>query len=67
MSNISNQHDAHLYVQANESGNASMLIAPPVSCWEAGRWELTRASIRRSSTSSMHRPKTSPPNDDRRC
>ena len=44
MSNISKQHDGDLDIQTNEIRNLSMLIAPTISCWEAGRWELTRAS-----------------------
>ncbi len=48
MSNISNQNDGHLDVQTNETRNVSMLITPPISCWEAGRWELTRARLQRS-------------------
>jgi hypothetical protein len=49
MSNISNQHDGHLDVQTNETCNVSTLITPLVSCWEAGRWELTKARLQRSS------------------
>jgi hypothetical protein len=65
MPNTSNQHERHLCVQMNETWNASMLVALPVSCWEAGRWELTRAMLR--TNSDMHRPEPSPPHDDRRC
>jgi hypothetical protein len=53
MSNISNQHDGKLDMQTNETGNVSMLIAPTISCWEAGRWELTRARLQRSSVASL--------------
>jgi len=56
MSTISDQltEDVH----TTGGGNASMLVAPTVSCWEAGRWELTRATLRRNSTS-VHRPQPS--------
>jgi hypothetical protein len=53
MSNISNQHDGNLDTQTNETRNVSMRIAPTISCWEAGRWELTRATLQRSSDASL--------------
>ena len=53
MSNISKQHDGDLDIQTNEIRNVSMLIAPTISCWEAGRWELTRARLQRSSDASL--------------
>ena len=53
MSNISKQHDGDLDIQTNEIRNLSMLIAPTISCWEAGRWELTRARLQRSSDASL--------------
>jgi hypothetical protein len=45
MSNISTQRDGRGCEQTNESGNAPMLIAPSVSCWETWRWEVIRASM----------------------
>jgi hypothetical protein len=53
MSNISNQHDGDLDMHTNETRNVSMLITPTISCWEAGRWELTRARLQRSSNASL--------------
>ena len=44
MSNISTQRDGRGCEQTDESGNAPMLIAPSVSCWETWRWEAIRAS-----------------------
>jgi hypothetical protein len=52
MSNNSNQHDGNLDMQANETPNVSMPAAPTISCWEAGRWQLTRARLQRSSDAS---------------
>jgi hypothetical protein len=63
MSNISNHLDEHLYVHTNESESASMLVAPLISCWETGRWELIRAELRSRAMSSMHRSELSPPNE----
>ena len=59
MSTISNQPGGDYGVHTTQCGNASMLLAPAVSCWEAGRWELTRSSLRRNSTS-VQRPEPSP-------
>jgi hypothetical protein len=53
MSNISNRHDGNLDIHTNETRNVSVLMAPPISCWEAGRWELTRARLQRSSDASL--------------
>jgi hypothetical protein len=61
MSKISNQHDEQLCRQTNETGNVSTLISPSVSCWEAGRWELTKASVRKSLMTSMPQPELAPP------
>src|SRR5215510_16227252 len=47
------KHDGDLDIQTNEIRNVSMLIAPTISCWEAGRWELTRARLQRSSDASL--------------
>jgi hypothetical protein len=44
MSNISTQRDGRGCEQTDESGNAPMLIAASVSCWETWRWEVIRAS-----------------------
>jgi hypothetical protein len=46
MSNISKQHDGDTDIQTNEIRNVSKLIGPTISCWEAGRRELTRARLR---------------------
>jgi hypothetical protein len=59
MSTISNQLGGNYRVHTAQCGNASMLLAPAVNCWEAGRWELTKAALRRNSTS-VDRPEPSP-------
>jgi hypothetical protein len=53
ISNISNQHDGDLDMQTNETRSVSTLIAPTISCWEAGRWELTRAKLQRGFDASL--------------
>src|SRR5262245_30688758 len=58
MSTISPQLDGQYGLHTTQCGNASMLVAPAVSCWEAWRWELTRAAVRRNSTS-VHRSEPS--------
>jgi hypothetical protein len=50
-SNTSNQVDGDCRVNAHQSGDASMPLVPAVSCWEAWRWELTKAALRGSCTS----------------
>jgi hypothetical protein len=52
-SNSSHQHDGDYRVHTHERGDASMLLAPAVSCWESWRWEVARAMLRGSSTSFM--------------
>jgi hypothetical protein len=59
-SNTSNQYDGDYRVHTHERGDASMLLAPAVSCWEAWRWEVTRAMLRGSSASFMHHAERSP-------
>ena len=48
-SNVSNEHDEGYRVHTGERGDVSTLLAPAISCWEAWRWELTRAALQRSS------------------
>jgi hypothetical protein len=50
-SNSSHQHDGDYRVHTHELGDASMLLIPAVSCWEAWRWEMARAALRRGPTS----------------
>ena len=50
-SNTSNQYDGDYRVHTHERGDASTLLEPAVSCWEAWRWEVARAMLRGSSTS----------------
>jgi hypothetical protein len=52
-SNISNQVDGDYRMRTDESGDVSLALVPAVSCWEAWRWELTRAALRGSCTSFM--------------
>src|SRR5262245_17086267 len=58
MSTISPQLDRQYGLHTTQYGNASMLVAPAVSCWEAWRWELTRATVQGNSTR-LHRPEPS--------
>src|SRR5262247_2662478 len=58
MSTISPQLDRQYGLHTTQYGNASMLVAPAVSCWEAWRWELTRATVQGNSTR-VHRPEPS--------
>jgi len=52
-SNVSNERYEGYHVHTDESRDVSTLLAPAVSCWEAWRWELTRAALQRSSTPSL--------------